>query len=54
MKGYDVESIFRKLGIDGDIDPLESNEDFWERKLIEVYEKMSVLLIDVGGSNGEK
>lgn len=37
--------IFKKLGINGDIDPLESKEDFLKRKIVEVYEKMSVLII---------
>ncbi len=44
----DIEKIFKKVGIEGDIDPLETDEDFWKRKLVEVYEKMSVLIIEVG------
>ena len=42
-----IEKIFNKLGIEGDIDPLETDDDFWKRKLVEVYEKMSVLIIEV-------
>ncbi len=34
-----IEEIFRELDISGDIYPLEEAEDYWKRKLIEVYEE---------------
>jgi len=36
----EIERIFREIGIDGDIGFDEDNEDFWKRKIIEVYNKM--------------
>ena len=34
-----IEEIFEKLDISGDIAPLEDVEDYWKRKLIEVFGK---------------
>ena len=45
-----IEKIFNKLGIEGDIDPLETDEDFWKRKLIEVHEKMSERFLNFANS----
>jgi hypothetical protein len=33
-----IEEIFKELDISGDICPSEDVEDYWKRKLIEVYE----------------
>ena len=32
-----IVKIFKELDIEGDIAPLESDTDFWKRKLVEVY-----------------
>jgi len=45
MSKVTIEKIFKELHITGDIDVLESGEDFYKRKLIEVYEKCTTLNI---------
>jgi hypothetical protein len=35
-----IKEIFEELDIWGDIAPLEDVENFWKRKLIEVYDKL--------------
>ena len=50
---FDIEKIFIKLDINGDISPLEKVEDFWKRKIIEVYDKMSILIIEIGTTKNE-
>ncbi len=39
-----IKEIFEELDISGDIAPLEDAEDYWKRKLIEVFEVIQLLL----------
>jgi|TARA_R100001244_G_scaffold101450_1_gene75670 hypothetical protein len=40
MTDEKIKVIFEELDISGDIAPLEDVENFWKRKLIEVFEKI--------------
>ena len=41
---YEIEKIFRKYDISGDISFDEDNEHFWKRKILELHNKMKKVI----------